>query len=303
MAESSSRQDGTPSGAPAPRVDVPDPLAPQGLKQMAFRLGLPVLGVWMIGGLIAGVSTSATAIGFALGIPGLATVVVIGVVIWALRQARKTRNVAAVLADAGTAEGRQAALDKLDADFGKKDPAAIFARAQLVMQEDPRRALEILEQVDLAKVMAPVADEARAQRGMIHLLLGEATLARDLVDGISMDRHQDVRARAMMGAVMAEAWARTGQAKKAVETLELFDESDPEYEQLRPQLLRAQAYAYAHASDPKKMRRALRRLRDIDARALGGFLVKKGHPLLQKEARKMLEQSGQVPRKMVVQRR
>jgi hypothetical protein len=51
------------------------------------------------------------------------------------------------------------------------------------------------------------------------------------------------------------------------------------------------------------MRKALRKLLATDVRLLGGFMVKKTHPLLQKEAKKMLEQSGQVPKKMIVQRR
>jgi hypothetical protein len=51
------------------------------------------------------------------------------------------------------------------------------------------------------------------------------------------------------------------------------------------------------------MRRALRKLLEIDVRLLGGFMLKKTHPLLQREAKKLLEQSGQVPRKMQVQRR
>lgn len=107
----------------------------------------------------------------------------------------------------------------------------------------------------------------------------------------------------MLGAVVAEAWARTGQAKKAVETLEVFDPEDDDYEQLRPQIWRARAFAYAHSSRTKEMRHALRKLLDIDARLLGGFFTKKSHPLLQKEARKLLEKSGQLPRQMIVQRR
>jgi hypothetical protein len=51
------------------------------------------------------------------------------------------------------------------------------------------------------------------------------------------------------------------------------------------------------------MRRALRRLLEQDVRLLGGFLMKRTHPLLMKEAKKLLEQSGQVPRKMQIQRR
>jgi hypothetical protein len=73
--------------------------------------------------------------------------------------------------------------------------------------------------------------------------------------------------------------------------------------QLRPQLSRAQAYAFAHTNDLKGARRALRKLAAQDARLLAGFLGRKTHPLLQQEAKKLLEQSGAVPRKMQVQRR
>ena len=71
---------------------------------------------------------------------------------------------------------------------------------------------------------------------------------------------------------------------------------------MRPQLHRAYAYAYAYTNNTKAMRRSLRKLLELDARLLGGFMMKKSHPLLQKEARKLLEQSGMVPRKMVIQR-
>jgi len=37
-------------------------------------------------------------------------------------------------------------------------------------------------------------------------------------------------------------------------------------------------------------------------RLLAGFMTKRTHPLLQKEAKKMIEQSGLVPRRMQVQR-
>ena len=143
--------------------------------------------------------------------------------------------------------------------------------------------------------MAPVADEARGQRAMIHLTQGEVGPARQLVDNIDLSRHQDARTRAMLASVVAEAWARSGDAKKATETLALFDSEDPTFEQIRPQLYRAQAYAAAQNSDMNTMRRALRKLLAVDVRLLGGFMMKKTHPLLQKEAKKILEQSGQVP--------
>jgi hypothetical protein len=284
------------------RVDAPDPFSSANLRQMALRLGLPIAAVWVIGGCIAAVSQSRTVVTVSLVVPAVITVGIGAVVVWALRQASKAKSVAGLLSGVETAEDRKAALEQLDAGYGKKDPAAVFARAQLLLQEDPRKALETLEQIDLAKVLAPIADEARAQRAMIHLLLGEVTPARDLVDGIDLSRHQDARSRAMMGAVVAEAWARTGQAKKAAETVELFNPDDPAFEQVRPQLHRARSYVYAATGDTKQMKRSLKKLLDQDARLLAGFLGKRTHPMLQKEAKRMLEQSGQVPRKMQVQR-
>ena len=255
------------------------------------------------GGLVSSVAGSATVKWIALGLPGLVTLLAAGLVGWAFVQMRKAKGVAGILSNVQTKEDRQAAIEALDSQYKGKDPAAIFAKAQLLLQEDPRKALEVLEGIDLKKAMASVADEARGQRAMIHLMIGEVTPARDLADGIELSRHQDAKARAMLSSVVAEAWARSGQAKKAVETIELFNADDPEYEKLAPQLWRARAFAYAYVGRTKDMKRALKKLVDQDARLLGGFLIKKTHPLLQKEAKLLLEQSGAVPRKMMVQRK
>ncbi len=282
--------------------DVPDPLGRDALKKLLTRLAIPLVGAWLLGGLIAGVSQGSTAKTVALAVPAVVTLVLVGIVIWALRQAKKARGVASILSRVESAEDRKAALEELGKNYKKKDPAAIFAKAQLELQDEPKKALETLEQINLGKVMAPVADEARAQRGMIHLMIGEVDAARRLADGIDLKRHNEPKARAMMAAVIAESWARTGQAKRGLETIEVFDPEDAEYAALKPQLWRAYAFAYAYASNTKGMRRALRKLLEQDARLLGGFLGKRSHPLLKKEAKKLLEQSGQMPRKMVVQR-
>jgi hypothetical protein len=280
-----------------------DPLGPDQLKALVLRLGLPIAGAWVVGLLVAGFSTSNTVQIVALALPGVVTLLGAGLVVFALRQAKKARGMQSILSGVSTAQDRQAAIEKLEGSFKKKDPAAVFARAQLELQENPKKALATLELIDLGKVMAPVADEARSQRAMIHLMLGEVAEARPLADNIDLKRHQEPRTRAMLAAVVAETWSRSGHAKRALELLELYDPEDEIYAQLKPQLYRAYAFAYAHVSDTKGMRRSLKRLLDQDARLLGGFLMKKTHPLLQKEAKKMLEQSGQVPRKMVVQRR
>jgi hypothetical protein len=290
------------SAAPA-AANVPDPLSREHLMPLLTRLGLPLLAAWMIGGLIAGVSHSDTVIWIALGIPAALTLAAVGLLVWVTRQARKAKSVVGILSKAGTKDERDAALAQLDARYKADDPTAVFAQAQLLMQEDPRKALEVLETINLNKVMASMADEARGQRAMIHLMLGEVTPARDLADGIQLSRHQDARSRAMLAAVVSEAWARSGQAKRAVDTLSLIDPDDEQLAQLRPQIFRAQAFAFAYTNDFKQTTRALKRLAQQDPRLLGGFMDKKTHPILQREAKKLLEQSGVAQRKMQVQRR
>ncbi len=283
--------------------NMPDPLGREQIKSTAIRVGLILLAVWLVGVLIAGFMTSPTARWITLSVPALVTIAIAVLLVYTLRQARRAKGVASLIQNIDSDEDRQAALAQLSDKASKKDAAAIFAKAQLELQEDPDAALQTLEQIDLDKVAAPMADEARAQRAMIHLMQGQVNLARQLADNIELKRHQDARSRAMMAAVISEAWARSGQAKKGLDTLTLFDLEDPDYQDLRPQLLRAFAYCYAYTGKTKDMRKALRKLLEIDVRLLGGFMVKRTHPLLQKESKRLLEQSGQVPRKMQVQRR
>jgi hypothetical protein len=273
------------------------------MKGMLGRLAIPVVGAWVLCGTIAAFSQAPTLRWVMISIAVVITLLALAVVIWVSRQAKKARGVASILSGVESAEDRKAALAQLDATYKKNDPTAVFAKAQLEMQEDPKKALTTLEQIDLNKVLGPIADETRAQRAMIHLTLGDVGPARQLVDNIDLTRQRDAKTRAMLTAVCAEAWARTGNAKKSVETLALLDPEDAEYEKLRPQLYRAMAYGYAHTNDLKGMRRVLKKLVQIDFRLLGGFMMKRTHPLLQKEAKKAAEQSGQVPRKMVMQRR
>jgi hypothetical protein len=284
------------------RGAMPDPLGAGQLRALLVRLGLILLGVWILFGSIA-TFVSAPWNKVVIGVPIVLTGVAIAILVWTMRQAKTARGVASILQGVETDDDRKAALEKLSTGFKKGDTAAIFARAQLELQEDPKKALATLEGIDLTKVMAPIADEARGQRAMIHLTQGEVGQARQLADNIDLSRHQDARTRAMLASVKAEALARSGDAKKASEMLGLFDFEDTSFEQIKPQLYRAQAYAAAHDSDLNTMRRALRKLLAVDVRLLGGFMMKKTHPLLQKEAKKMLEQSGQVPKKMIVQRR
>jgi Tetratricopeptide repeat len=282
-----------------------DPLAQLNPRALALRVGLPALVVW--------------AIAFALSgwwpkiIAAVISLVIVGVILWVIRFAKRTRAVAQIVQGADTAEARKDAISKLETDFKKDDSAAIFAKAQLQMQEDPREALRTLEAINLEKVMAPTADEARVQRAMIHLILGETDEARALVDKIDMSRHKEPKVRAMMSAIVGEAWARTGQAKKAVELLETFDPADGAFAELKPQLLRARAFAYAWANNTKQMKHTLRSIAGMNPQYLGSFITRKKnpmggvpprgvHPMLEKEAFDMLMQSGAVSRKVQMKR-
>ncbi|HRI71049.1 MAG TPA: hypothetical protein PK156_42750, partial [Polyangium sp.] len=213
---------------------------------------------------------------------------------------------------ADTPEARKDALEKLEKEYDKDDPAAVFARAQLQMQEDPRKALATLETIKLEKVMPPVADEARSQRAMIHLLFGETEAAKELVDKVDLSRHKDAKGRAMIAAIVAEAWARAGQAKKAVELLETLDINDAAFEEIKPQLLRSRAFAYAWTNDSKKMKATLRTLSGLNMQYMAFFITKKKvpagvspkgvHPLLEKEAYEMFMKSGMASRKVEYRR-
>ena len=202
-----------------------------------------------------------------------------------------------------TEEGRKDALKKLETDFKKGDVQAAIARAQLEMQEDPRKALATLESIDLTRQLTPVADQVRCTRATIHLQLGELSEARALVDKMELGKQQDVKTRAMFAAVAAESWGRTGQGKKATELLDVFNPDDPELSEMRIQMWRARAFAYAGVGDMKGASRALKKLAVMSPQLLGMFVgAKKVHPMLQQEAKQILMRSGAVPRKMVRQK-
>ena len=280
----------------------PDPATankpPFDLKKIYVRVGA-VMGVaWLLaGGLASWLHSRIPVI-----VAAVLSAVTVGAGIWLIRYMKKTQTLGALLRGADTDEGRKEALLRLDTDFKKGDTQATLARAQLQMQEDPRKALETLESVKLDKVMAPVAGQVRAMRATIHLTLGETTEARALTDELDLGKQQEPKMRAMFATVASEAWARTGNAKKAVETLELFNPEDPEYGEMRAQMWRARAFAYAGANDMKGAARALKKLADMSPQLLGMFVGKKIHPLLEREAKQLAMKMGAVPRKMIRQR-
>jgi hypothetical protein len=271
---------------PAPRAAAKPPQLDA--KTLGLRVGIPVAIAWVIAVFIRH--------WIAYVVVGVLTAAALGLIWYALNFTKKTQRVQSIVGGAKTKEERAAAIEQIDAEFKKGDSAGIFAKAQLQMQEDPELALRTLETIDLSKVMPAVADEARGQRAMLHLMLGQPKDARVLVDAIDLSRHSDQKAKATLASVICEAWARSGQAKRAVEILELFDVEDPVLVDVKPGLLRARVFAFGGIDDLKSARTAMHQLAKIDARIVAGFAQKGVHPLLVKEAKRILERSGVMPR-------
>ena len=271
---------------------------PVDMKKIYIRVGALVAVGWIL----AIIVTSYARVRWPLYVAAAVTLAVIGAGIWMVRYVRKSEALGAILRGADTDEGRKEALKKLETDFKKGDVQATMARAQLEMQEDPRKALATLESIDLPKQMTPVADQVRALRASIHLTLGEAQKARALADQLELGKQQEPKTRAMFAAVAGEAWARTGNGKKALEVLELFDPEADDMGEMRIQMLRARAFAYAATNDMKSAERTLKKLADTNINLLAMFIGKKIHPLLERAAKNILQRSGAVPRKMITKR-
>lgn len=277
------------------RKDVPAEPPKVDLKRGTLVVGAILLVVWIVAFIIPSPIPKYVA--------GALTLAAVGGAIWFVRYLKKTEALGSLLRGADTAEGRKEALKKLDTEFKPGDVQATLARAQLEMQEDPRAALTTLETVNLDKQLTPVADQVRSLRAMLHLTLGEPSEARALVDKLELGKQQDVKTRAMFATVAGEAWARTGLAKKGLETLELFNPEDPAIAEVRIQMWRARAFAYASLNDLKGVQRCLRKLSAESPQLLAMFVQQKRiHPLLEREAKQILMQSGAVPRKTVRQK-
>ena len=268
---------------------------PADLSKIYLRGGALVVVVWLIALIVR------HWIGFAVA--GVLTVAGVVALFWLRRYMAKTQALGTILKGADTQEGRKAALERIDTEFKKGDTQAVIAKAQLQMQDDPRAALGTLEAVNLDKELGPIAGQIRAMRAMIHLTLGETAEARALADKLDLGKQQEPKTRVMFAAVAAEAWARTGAGRKAVDTLDLFNPEADDMGELRAQLWRSRAFAYAAVNDTKGITRSVKKLASINPHLLGMFVgQKKVHPLLEREAKQVVMQLGIVPRKMVRQK-
>ena len=226
-----------------------------------------------------------------VAVAGVLTAVLLGFGIYVWRFMRRQQRLVQVLRGASTEEGRVAALAQLEAQ-GSKDAMAALARAQLMLQQDPREGLRILEGIDLTKEPGPVQDEVRANLAFLYLMQNRPKDARPLVDLLRLDRQSNAKGKAMYAGVMAETLARTGSPAEAKKLLETYPPDDPEYGEVALVLLRAQVYTFAATKNRGLMRKAMARLAERDPNHLAPFAGKGASPDMQAAVREILTEAG-----------
>lgn len=256
-------------------------------------IGLALGVVWVIAGIL---EPNIGYVGFIVA--GVLTVVALGFLLWIWRLTRKSADIAAILKGATDKESRLAALEQLRARQtpGGKDALNAIAQAQLVAQENPGQAIEILEAIDLKKAPAMVQDDVRANLAMFYLMTGRVRDARELADEIRLDRQPQARAKAMYAAVVAESFARTGGAEEARKLLETYDPSDKEFGQVSGMLLRAQVYTYTATKKRGRAREAMERLLEVDPNMVAAFVQKGQRPEIARLAKQVLAGAGALPK-------
>jgi tetratricopeptide (TPR) repeat protein len=256
-------------------------------------IGLALAVVWVIAGIL---QPNIGYVGFIVA--GVLTLVALGFLLWVWRLTRKSADIAAILKGATDKESRLAALEQLRArqSPGGKDALNAIAQAQLVAQENPGEAIQILEAIDLNKAPAMVQDDVRANLAMFYLMTGRTRDARELADEIRLDRQPQARAKAMYAAVVAESFARTGKTEEARKLLEMYDPSDKEYGQVSGMLLRAQVYTYTAEKKRGRARQAMEQLLEVDPNMVAAFVQKGQRPEISRLAKQVLAEAGALPK-------
>ena len=225
-------------------------------------------------------------------IVGVLTALAVGLLLYAWRLIRKQRGYMQMLQGANASpEARREALAKLEAEKDPSAPTNLFARAQLVAQDDPKAALAILDQKDLKSYPAAMQDDVATLKAQLYLVMGRTQDARKAADTINLDNPARKEMRTLSGAIVAEAFARTGKPKEALAILESLEPPKKDAEQLEIQMRVVRVFAKFAMNQRQGARAELVALADDDVNHLGRFLAPqfRVHPELQKLARQVAE--------------
>lgn len=303
MADTKTTTKATPSKAPPAKgssLAKPSPADLMADAAAATPQGLQKRNLAILGGALVLLWITAFASGskIVVGIAAVLTVAVAGLLLWVWRWVQKQRSVLDIIKEgAATKEGRAAAIAKLDAQDSKgTDVVSQLAKAQLIAQDDPDTALEVLEKIEIAKAPAPIQDEVRAMRAQLYLVKDRPRDARELADQITIANASEPQQRGMLAAVVAETWARTGKIKEAADLLATIDPDDKDFEKVRVPLLMARVFVFFADGKKDKVKKDLRALMDENINYLGRFANPKAkiHPELQKIAREVLQSNPEI---------
>lgn len=274
----------TPEAEPETSGDAPAPAGGIKRKNLIY-IAVITLAVWAFT-----LQTGSTVL---LIIVSVLTAALAGVLIWAFRMIRKQRGLVSMLQGAATSpEARRDALAKLSEGKDAGSPTKLFARAQLMAQDDPKAALKLLEPVELSVFPAAMQDDVSLLKAQLYLSFGRTQDARKCADSMNLDNPERKEIRPYAAGIVAEAWGRTGKSKEALALLETVELPKKNGEQIAVQMRIARVFAKFAANQRGPARAELNALAEEDVNYLGRFLSPqfRVHPELQKLARSVLEQ-------------
>jgi len=271
--------------APEAAPETPAPPSAAIPRKTWIILGVVVVAIWAFA-----INTHSTIV---LSIVGGLTIVLIGVILWALRTIRKHRATVSLLQGAASSpEARREALAKLSEGKDANSPTNVFARAQLLSADDPDAALKLLRTVELKSYLPAMQDDVSLLQTQLCLRLGRTADARKAADVMNLDNPQRKEIRPLAASIAAEAWARSGKPKEALALLDTIELPKKDAEQIAMQIRVARVFARFAANQRGLARTELAAIADEDPNQLGRFVLPqfRVHPELQKLARSVFEQ-------------
>jgi len=265
----------TPEAAPAP----PQPAIP---KKTFIYVALIVAALWAFA-----IWTSSLVVQI---IVAVLTAAILGFLFWAWRLVSKQKRLVGVLQGAQESpEARRAALAKLEGQKDADSPQNLFARAQLVAQDDPKAALALLDKTPLKSYPAAMQDDVATLQAQLYLSMGRTQEARKVAETINLDNPQRKEVRTMSAVIVAEAFARTGKPKEALALLDTLEPVKKDADAIDVQQRVVRVFAKFAMNQRPAARNELIALAAIDVNYLGRFLMPrfKVHPELQKLARQV----------------
>lgn len=276
---------------PPPSADADAGLPPEAMqaipginKKVLAIIAVVTIAVWAFA-----ISTGSLVL---LIIVGVLTAIVGGLLLWAFLMARKQRGLVSLLQGAvGSDAGRRDALATLAEGKDAGSPVKVFARAQLMAQDDPKAALALLDTIELKAYPAAMQDDVALLKTQLLLGMGRTQDARKAADTINLDNPSRKAQRPLAAAIVAEAWARTGKSKEAIALLDSIQLPTKDAAPIALQMRIARVFARFAGGQRSAAKTEMQALANDDLNHLGRFLMPqfRVHPELQQVARQVLE--------------